>query len=161
TDHAQDVVEHGILTNRADDTEWYAKSNREKQRQPGELCRHRNAREDLVKRRLLGDISVTQITVGETAEPIEILDDDRLIQAQFAFELVLLGLTDHAGGIEQDICDIARHDPQNDEDDHRDPEQCQDHQQQAPYQIAAQGPAPSDVTWAVRRRLNAVPGGEW
>src|SRR5262249_39127619 len=82
-------------------------------------------------------VGVAEVAAYEAADPVEILHHDRLVEAELAFELELLGRVHHAGGVEQDVGDVAGHHAQQHEDDHRDPEQGQDHQQQPADQIAA------------------------
>jgi hypothetical protein len=46
------------------------------------------------------------------------LDDDRLVETELHLELLLVGRVHHAGGIEQDVADVARDDAQHHENEH-------------------------------------------
>jgi hypothetical protein len=55
--------------------------------------------------------------------------------AEVADDLRLVGRIDQAGGIEQDVGDVARHDAQQHEDRHRHAEQREHHQQQTLHDV--------------------------
>jgi hypothetical protein len=71
------------------------------------------------------------------------LDRQRLVETEILHDLRLLGRIDKARGVEQDIGDVAGRDAQHQEDDYRYPEQCQEHQAEAPHQIGSHGLPPS------------------
>jgi hypothetical protein len=71
---------------------------------------------------------------------MQILDHDRLIEAEVLLDLRFVGRVDHAGGAEQDIGDVAGDDPQQHENEDGDSEQGQEHQQEAPDQVGSQSP---------------------
>ena len=77
---------------------------------------------DLLDRRTLGFIGIAKIAMQEAADPMRVLHGDRPVETEFALDLRLLRRIDHAGGVEQDIGDVAGHQPQQHEDDHGDPE---------------------------------------
>ena len=95
----------------------------EQQRQAGEPRGDRNARQDFVERRLLRDIGIAEVAVQQAADPVQILHDDRLVEPELLLQIGLVGGVDIAGGVEQDVDDVAGHDAQQHEDDDRDPEQ--------------------------------------
>ena len=135
-DHAQGVVEPRALLHRADDAERNADRGREQQRQPRKPRRDRNARQDFLQRRLLGHVGIAEIAVQQAADPVQILHDDRLVEAELLLQIGLVGGIDIAGGVKQDVDDIAGHDAQQHEDDDRDPEQGHEHQDEAPHEIS-------------------------
>ena len=55
TEHAQDVIHAGVLPHRARHAERHAKEHGKGERKPGELGGHRDARQDFIERRPLGD----------------------------------------------------------------------------------------------------------
>ena len=136
-DDAQRVVEAGVLAHRADDAERHADQHRDDQRHAGELGADRDARRDLLDRRPLRDVGEAQIAARQAADPLAVLLDDRQVEAELLGDLgLLLGIGD-AGGIDQDVGDVARHQPQHDEDQHRHAEQGERHQQQASDEVGA------------------------
>jgi hypothetical protein len=60
----------------------------------------------------------------------------RLVDAEIPLETGLVGGIDEAGSVEQDVDDIAGHDPQQEKDDDRNPEQGHEHQTEAPHDIS-------------------------
>ncbi len=72
----------------------------------------------------------------QPVDPVQILDHQRLIDAELALQIGLVGGIDETGGVEQDVDDVAGHDPQQDEDDDRYPEQGHQHQAKAAHDIA-------------------------
>src|SRR5262249_57676094 len=78
----------------------------------------------------------------EPADPDDILDDDRLIEAEFRLDLRLFPRINVTGRVVEDIDDIAGHHTQEHEDDHRYPEQRQEHQEEAPHKVSTQGLCP-------------------
>ena len=59
-----------------------------------ELRRDRDARQDLVDGRLLRHVGVAQIAARQAADPADVLDDDRLVEAELLLDLLLAaGLT--------------------------------------------------------------------
>jgi hypothetical protein len=71
----------------------------------------------------------------QSADPAQILHRQRLVDAEVALKVCLVGGIDEARGIEQDVDDIAGHDAQQEEDDDRDPEQGNEHQPEAAHDI--------------------------
>src|SRR5882757_2099454 len=134
----------------ADDAERDADRGGEQQRQPGQPRGDRDPRQDLVQRRLLGDVGIAEVAMQQAADPVEILDDDRLAQAELALQVGLVGGIDEAGGVEQDVDNVAGNDPQQHEDDDRDPEQGHEHQEQPPDDI---GKHPGSLPDPVRALL--------
>ena len=53
------------------------------------------------------------------------------IETEVVLEPGLVGRIDHPGGGEQDVGDVARHEAEQHEDQHRDAEQREQHQEQA------------------------------
>ena len=127
---------------RADDAERNADRGGKQQRQAGEPRGDRNPRQDLVERGLLGHIGIAEIAAQQPADPVQILQRDRLIEAEFLLQMRLVGGIDIAGGVKQDIDDVAGHDTQQHEDDDRDPEQGHEHQGDAPHDIGKHRTAP-------------------
>ena len=153
TEDAQEVVERRVLPHRADDAERHADQHGEEQRHAGKLGADRDARRDLLDGRPLRDIGKAQVAARQAADPLAVLLDDRPVEAQLVDDLgLLLGIGD-AGGIDQDVGDVARHQPQHHEDQHRHPEQRQGHQQEAADRYEPIGPAAS--TCRARRLRNA------
>ena len=105
---------------------------------------------DLLDRRLLRDVGVAEIAARQAADPLDVLHDDRPVEAELLVDLRLLAGIDDARRIEQDVGDVARHQPQHHEDQHRHPEQRQDHQQKAPDQIGPQSQPPIVKAGVVR-----------
>ena len=95
-----------------------------------------------VERRLLGDVGIAEIAAQQAADPGAYCTGIGLSRPSSASISGLVRRIDHAGGIEQDVDDVAGHDAQQHEDDHRDPEQGQEHQQEAPDQIGTPMPPP-------------------
>src|SRR5262249_24166088 len=98
------------------------------------------------------------------ADPGDVLDDDRLIEAEFRLDLRLFPRINVAGRVVEDINDIAGHHPQEREDDHRYPEQRQEHQEEAPHQVSTHGLCPSicaaadrvsSSSWAIRKQVES------
>ena len=87
----------------------------------------------------------------QPADPLQILHDDRVAEAEFLLEIGLVGGIDEARGVEQDVDDIAGHDAQQHEDDDRDPEQGHEHQSKAPHDISKHLGALPDPLPALRR----------
>ena len=135
-DDAERVIELGALIDRAEHAEGNADRGGEQQRQRGEPRGDRNARQDLLQRRLLRDVGIAEVAVQQAVDPFQVLDHQRLVDAELAFQIGLVGGIDEARRIEQDVDDIAGHDAQQEEDDDRDPDQGQDHQEQPAHDIA-------------------------
>ena len=72
----------------------------------------------------------------QPADPFQILDDDGVAEAELLFQIGLLGRIDEAGGVEQDVDDVAGHYAQQHKDDDRDPDQGHEHQSKAPHDIS-------------------------
>ena len=72
----------------------------------------------------------------QPADPVQILHVDRLVEAKLLFEIGLVGGIDEAGGVEQDVDDVAGDDAQQHEDDDRDPDQGHEHQGEASHDIS-------------------------
>ena len=77
-------------------------------------------------------------------------------------------LVDEAGGIEQDVDDVARYDAQQREDDHRDAEQRQHHQQQVHQQPMHQQQTPQQplmhresAQMLIRKMRKQKPSSRW
>ena len=128
----------------ADDAKGNADRGGEQQRQPRKSRGDRNARQDLLQRRLLRHIGIAEIAMQQAADPVEILHHDRQVEAEFLFQVGLVGGIDEARGIEQDVDDVAGHDAQQHEDDDRDPEQGQQHQGEASHEISKHLASPLD-----------------
>ena len=60
----------------------------------------RDAWQDLGSGRTLGDVGMAEIAARETVYPARILHDERLVEAEIAFETGLLGGIDIASSIE-------------------------------------------------------------
>ena len=67
---------------------------------------------------------------------MQILEHQRLVDAELALQIGLVGGIDEAGGVEQDVDDVAGNDAQQEEDDDRYPEQGHEHQAKAAHDIA-------------------------
>src|SRR6266852_1233167 len=141
-DDAQDIIQPGALIDRADDAQRNPDRRGEQQRQAGQPRRDRYSRQDFVERGLFGYIGIAEIAAQQSADPVQILHDDRLIEPEFAFQIGLVGRVDISGGGKQDVDDIAGYDPQQHKDDDRDPEQGHEHQYEAPHDIGKQLAAP-------------------
>ena len=102
-------------------------------------------------RRLFRDVGIAEIAVRQAADPFHVLHGDRPIEPELLFQLGLLGDVDHAGGIEQNVRDVAGHHPQHREHQNGNSEQRQEHQEEAPDQIAPQ-PSTSLVRGEMRAR---------
>jgi hypothetical protein len=74
--------------------------------------------------------------VQQPADPVQILHVDREIEAQFLFQIRLVGGIDEACGVEQDIDDVAGDDAQQHENDDRDPDQGHEHQYEASHDVS-------------------------
>jgi hypothetical protein len=85
---------------------------------------------------LFGDVGIAEVPVQKSADPVQILQHQRLIDAELALEIGLVGRIDEARRIEQDIDDIAGHDAQQAEDDDRDSDQRHEHQGETPHDIS-------------------------
>ena len=133
--HAQEIIEPGVLLDRADHPERNPEQDRERQRQRRELGGDRDARQDLVERRPLRHVGIAEVAVQQPADPDRVLHRNRLVEAELALDLGLLGRIDQAGGVEQDVGDVAGNQAEQRENDHRDPEQRQEHEREAPHQI--------------------------
>ena len=72
----------------------------------------------------------------QAPDPMQILQHQRLVDAKLALQIGLVGGIDEAGGVEQDIDDIAGHDAEQEEDDDRNPDQGHEHQSKAPHDIS-------------------------
>src|SRR5439155_26342180 len=86
--------------------------------------------------RLFRHIGIAEIAVQQATDPVQILLVDRQIEAEFLFEIGLVGGIDEAGGVEQDVDDIAGYDAQQHEDDDRDPDQGHEHKGKASHDIS-------------------------
>ncbi len=117
------------------------------QGQPRDPGGDRDARQDLGEGRSIGHVGIAEVALQQSADPTRILDRHRLVEAEVLHDLRLLGRVDEARGVEQDVGDVARGDPQHHKDDHRDPEQCQEHQAETPHQIGCHGSPPSPAAW--------------
>ena len=135
THHAQQIIEPGVLLDRADHPERDPEQDRERQCQRRELRRDRDARHDLLERRPLRHVGIAEVAVQQPADPVEVLQVDRQVEAELLLDVELVLRVDHARGAEQDVGDVAGDEPQQHENDHRDPEQRQEHQREAPHQI--------------------------
>ena len=62
---------------------------------------------------------------------MQILRDDRLIEAEITLQICLVGRIDISRRVEQDIDDVTRNDAQQHKDDDRDPEQGHQHKHKA------------------------------
>src|SRR5262249_43168968 len=144
-----------VLTDRADDPERNSDQHGKAERQRRKLGGDRNARHNLIERGPLGYIGIAEIAVREPADPRDVLDDNRLIEAKLRLDLRLFPRINVAGCVVKYIDDIAGHHPQQDEDDHRYPEQRQEHQKETPDEISAQGSilssAPQPIEFGARR----------
>src|SRR5882672_4984474 len=89
--------------------------------------------------------SRAEIAAQQSADPMQILHDDRLIEPEFSFQIGFVGRVDISGGGKQDVDNIARDDAQQEKDDDRDPEQGHEHQCEAPYDISKHLAAPVSV----------------
>src|SRR5262249_57556028 len=87
----------------------------------------------------VGKIGIAEIALRGAADPRDVLDDNRLIEAKLRLDLRLFSRINVTRGVVQDIDDISGHNPQQDEDDHRYPEQRQEHREEAPDEIRTQG----------------------
>src|SRR5215475_11199058 len=123
----------------ADDAERNSDHDRKAERESRKLGGDRNARHNLLERGSLGYVGIAKVTLREPADPGDVLDDDRLIEAEFRLDLRLFPRINVAGRVVEDVDDIAGHHPQEREDDHRYPEQRQEHQEEAPHQVSTQG----------------------
>src|SRR5262249_42779225 len=110
----------------------------------------------------LGYVGIAKVTLREPADPGDVLDDDRLIEAEFRLDLRLFPRINVTGRVVEDIDNIAGHHPQEREDDHRYPEQSQEHQKEAPHQVSTQGLCPficaaadriCRASWAARKQV--------
>ena len=81
----------------------------------------------------------------QAPDPVQILHKDRLIEPEVALQIGLVGRIDIAGGVEQDVDDVAGHDAQQHEDDDRDPDQGHEHQSKAPHDIGKHSAIPLAV----------------
>ena len=72
----------------------------------------------------------------QPADPLQILQRQRLVDAELPLQIGLVGGIDEAGRVEQDVDDVAGHDAQQEEDDDRNPDQGHDHQGKAAHDIA-------------------------
>src|SRR5262249_32646356 len=136
----------------------------------------------LLERGSLGYVGIAKVTLGEPADPGDVLDVDRLIEAEFRLDLRLFPRINVSGRVVEDVDDIAGHHPQEREDDHRYPEQRQEDQEEAPHQVSTQGLYPfiraaadricrssCRSSWAVRKhargrgpvRLNGTAPAAW
>src|SRR5262249_52836208 len=115
-------------------------------------------RHNLLERGPLGYVGVTKVTLREPADPGDVLDDDRLIEAEFRLDLGLFPRINAAGRVVQDVDDIAGHHPQEREDDQRYAEQRQEHQKETPDEISTQGLYPF-IRAAADSNLSRVMGG--
>jgi hypothetical protein len=104
-----------------------------------------NARQDFGEGGPIGDVGIAEIALQQPADPTRVLHRHRLVEAEVLHHLRLLGRVDEACGIEQDVGDVARCDPQHHENDHRYPEQCQVHQAETAHQIGSHALSPSPV----------------
>ncbi len=91
----------------------------------------------------------------QAADPMQILQRDRLVEPELALQIGLVGGIDHAGGIEQDVDDVAGHDAQQDEDDDRDPDQGQEHQGEAAHDIGKHRLLPISVSSTFSAHLSS------
>src|SRR5882672_3354423 len=89
--------------------------------------------------------SRAEIAAQQSADPMQILHDDRLIEPEFSFQIGFVGRVDVSGSGKQDVDNIARDDAQQEKDDDRDPEQGHEHQCEAPYDISKHLVAPVSV----------------
>src|SRR5262249_22583560 len=108
-------------------------------RGPRRLGGDGKARHNLLERGSLGYVGIAKVSLREPADPGDVLDDDRFIEAELRLDLRLFPRINVAGRVVEDIDDIAGHHPQEREDDHRYPEQRQEHQEEAPHQVSTQG----------------------
>src|SRR6185369_5949996 len=135
-DDAQGVVKPRALMDRADDAERNADRGGEQQRQRRQPRGDRNARQDLLQRRLLRDVGIAEVATQQPADPVQILLPYRQVEAEFLFQIGLVGGIDESGGIEQDVDDVAGNDAQQHEDNDRDPDQGHEHQGEASHDIS-------------------------
>src|SRR5215472_5291649 len=149
----------------ADDAERNSDHDRKAERESRKLGGDRNARHNLLERGSLGYVGIAKVTLREPADPGDVLDDDRLIEAELRLDLRLFPRINVAGRVVEDIDDIAGHHPQEREDDHRYPEQRQEHQEEAPHQVSTQGLYPficaaadriCRSSWAVRKHVRGA-----
>ena len=80
----------------------------------------------------------------QPADPVQILHHQRLVDAELALQIGLVGGVDIAGRGKQDIDDVAGHDAQQEEDDDRNPDQRHQHQGKAPHDISKHLAPPVD-----------------
>ena len=69
-------------------------------------------------------------------DPVQILQRQRLVDAEFALQIGLVGGIDEARGVEQNVDDVAGHDAEQEKDDDRNPDQGHEHQSKAPHDIS-------------------------
>ncbi len=74
----------------------------------------------------------------QTTDPLAVLHDQRLVEAELVLDLQFLRGIDDPGGVDQDVGDVARHEPHRHEDQDAHPEQREQHQRKPPQQIAGQ-----------------------
>ena len=134
-EHPQEIIDAGILLDRADHAKRNADRDREDEGHEGEFRRHRNARRDLLDRRLLGDVGIAEIAPGNAADPGKVLDRDRPVQAKLTLDLRLLRRVHHAGRVEEDVDDVAWYDAEEEEDDDGDAEERHQHQREPPHEV--------------------------
>ena len=133
----KEVIEARILPDGADDAERHADQHRKRQGEAPDLGGDRDARQDLADGRPVRHVGIAEIALQKPADPLRILHRQRLIEAEILHDLGLFGRVDKACRIEQDIGDVARREAQHQKNDHRYPEQCQEHQAETPHQIGS------------------------
>src|SRR5699024_854130 len=127
--HAADVVDDAVLTNGGDDADADADDGGQHQGITGQLQGVGHAdRQGAGDGGTVGD-GITEVTVQHVAQPVEILNDQRIVQAQLLTQLLHhLGAGGKLFGTEHEVDGIDTGRLQAEEHDQADDEQHRDHQ---------------------------------
>jgi len=136
---ADHVVGPAVLAHRGDDAERHRPEHREEDREHRQLDRARHALLQDVGDGPLLRVGLAEVAARRVPEPVEILDDDGLVEPELLADLPDLFLLDRArlaaGLVDEDLGDVPGNEPHQHEDEDGRAQQRRDEQEQAPRDV--------------------------
>src|SRR5439155_1126046 len=133
---AHEVVGPRVLPHRGDDAERNRPHQRDQDRQERQLERARYALPEDVGDGALLHVRPTEVPAQRPAEPVQVLHDDRPVEAELSADLsdllLLNGARLAAGLVDEDLGDVAGHEPQQHEDQDGRADERRDEEEQPP-----------------------------
>ena len=126
------IVDPGIAEQRGQRAHRNGEQDRDHGRHQGDLQRQFEPQRDLLHHRPLGPHRLAEVELRHADHPLAELDEQRLVEAEsLALQLDRLLRDAAAVAAQLDLDDVARHDAQHEEHEHRHADQRRDHQQDA------------------------------